>query len=75
MDPEKRRAIAAKGGKSVPAERRSFSQSKSLATDAGRKGGQSVPSESRAFAKDHGLAAAAGRKGGLSGRRRAVEEV
>jgi general stress protein YciG len=39
MDPEKRRAIARLGGAAVPAEKRSFSQSANLATEAGRKGG------------------------------------
>ncbi len=36
---EKRREIASKGGRSVPAEKRSFSQNRNLATEAGRKGG------------------------------------
>ena len=36
---EKRREIASKGGKSVPAEKRSFSQNRSLASEAGRNGG------------------------------------
>jgi len=36
---EKRREIASKGGKSVPAEKRSFSQNRNLASEAGRKGG------------------------------------
>lgn len=40
MTPEKRREIASKGGASVPADRRSFSQSHDLAATAGRKGGQ-----------------------------------
>lgn len=40
MSPEKRRAIAAKGGGAVPAEKRSFSRSTELATTAGRKGGE-----------------------------------
>jgi len=39
--PEKQREIASKGGKSVPAEKRSFSQNRHLATEAGRKGGAS----------------------------------
>jgi general stress protein YciG len=38
---EKRREIASQGGKSVPAEKRSFSQNRNLATEAGRKGGLS----------------------------------
>lgn len=41
MDPEKRRAIAAKGGASVPPEKRAFSTDRSLAETAGRKGGES----------------------------------
>jgi general stress protein YciG len=64
MDPEKRRQIASLGGKSVPAEKRSFSQSAALATTAGRKGGQSVDPSKRSFSRDHGLASAAGAKGG-----------
>ncbi|MBB4039835.1 general stress protein YciG [Microvirga flocculans] len=39
MDPEKQREIASRGGKSVPAEKRSFSQNRDLAAQAGRKGG------------------------------------
>ena len=37
--PERRAEIARLGGKSVPADRRSFSQSKDLAASAGAKGG------------------------------------
>ena len=40
MDEEKQRRIASKGGRSVPNEKRSFSQNPSLAAEAGRKGGQ-----------------------------------
>jgi general stress protein YciG len=40
MSPEKQREIASKGGKSVPSDRRSFSQNRDLASAAGRKGGQ-----------------------------------
>jgi general stress protein YciG len=64
MDPVKRRAIASMGGKSVPVEKRSFSQSRELAAAAGRKGGQSVDPKNRAFSKDHKLASEAGAKGG-----------
>jgi general stress protein YciG len=39
MDPAKRIAIATKGGSSVPPEKRSFSQNRELATEAGRTGG------------------------------------
>ena len=40
MDPARQREIARKGGASVPAEKRSFSQDRNLAADAGRKGGE-----------------------------------
>ena len=40
MDHEKQRSIASKGGESVPAEKRSFSQNRQLAAEAGRKGGE-----------------------------------
>lgn len=66
MDPAKQRAIASKGGKSVPPEKRSFSQDHSLAAEAGRKGGESVPPEERSFSQNRALAAEAGRKGGQS---------
>jgi uncharacterized protein len=41
MGEDRQREIASKGGRSVPAEKRSFSQDRSLASEAGRKGGQS----------------------------------
>jgi uncharacterized protein len=41
MDAAKQREIASKGGQSVPAAKRSFSQDRRLAAEAGRKGGQS----------------------------------
>ena len=40
MSPEKQREIASRGGKSVPSEKRSFSQNRALAYKAGRKGGE-----------------------------------
>ncbi len=40
MDEDKQREIASKGGQSVPAEKRSFSQDHDLASEAGRKGGE-----------------------------------
>ena len=64
MDPEKQRAIARKGGESVPHEKRSFSQNPALAAQAGRKGGQSVSPAKRSFSQNHQLASEAGRKGG-----------
>ena len=64
MDADKQRAIASKGGQSVPNEKRSFSQNRELAAQAGRKGGQNVSDENRSFSRNRELAAQAGRKGG-----------
>jgi uncharacterized protein len=64
MDAAKQRAIASKGGQSVPNEKRSFSQNRELAAQAGRKGGQNVSDENRSFSRNRDLAAQAGRKGG-----------
>ncbi len=66
MSPEKQREIARKGGRSVPAEKRSFSQNTDLAAAAGRKGGQSVNPANRSFSKSPALASEAGRKGGVA---------
>jgi general stress protein YciG len=40
MDEDKQREIARKGGASVPDDKRSFSQDRDLASEAGRKGGE-----------------------------------
>lgn len=66
MDPERQRQIASMGGKAVRPEKRSFSQNRKLAANAGRKGGQAVPPERRSYSQDRELAAESGRKGGLS---------
>jgi general stress protein YciG len=47
MDPKKQREIARKGGESVPNEKRSFSQDRELAAQAGRKGGEASQSARR----------------------------
>lgn len=39
LTPERRREIATRGGQSVPEDKRSFSQDRDLAREAGRKGG------------------------------------
>lgn len=39
MDDSKQRDLAAKGGRSVPREKRSFARDHGLAAEAGRKGG------------------------------------
>ena len=69
MDSAKQREIARKGGRAVPAEKRSFSRNPNLAAEAGRKGGVSVPGEQRSFARDRALASEAGRKGGAGSRK------
>lgn len=73
LSPEKRREIASKGGKSVPAERRSFALYPELAAEAGRKGGKSVSSASRSFSRDRSLASEAGRKGRWVSQRRSQD--
>ena len=40
MTKEQRARIASLGGRSVPSQKRSFAQDRSLASEAGRKGGQ-----------------------------------
>lgn len=42
MDPDRQREIARRGGASVPKEKRSFSQDRKLAAEAGRKGGETT---------------------------------
>ena len=53
MDAEKQREIARKGGRSVPNEKRSFSQNHKLASEAGRKGGQSTHVNHATITKKH----------------------
>lgn len=48
MSLEQRREIAARGGASVPADKRSFSKSADLAKRAGRIGGSVRPAHSEA---------------------------
>jgi uncharacterized protein len=66
MDQARQKEIASMGGKAVPDSKRSFSQNRRLAAEAGRKGGQSVPGSKRSFSQNRELAAQAGRKGGQS---------
>jgi general stress protein YciG len=61
MTPERRREIASKGGKSVPASNRSYSKDKALASKSGMKGGRSVDPAKRMFKKDPTLASRAGK--------------
>src|ERR1041384_6779925 len=60
MDAERQREIASMGGKAVPDSKRSFSQNRRLAAEAGRKGGQSVPGSKRSFSQDRALGADGG---------------
>lgn len=64
LSPELRKEIAARGGRAVPAHKRSFSTNNDLARTAGSLGGKAVPAELRTFSKNKELAQAAGRKGG-----------
>ena len=64
MDPDKRKEIAARGGRAIPAENRTFSRNRDLAAAAGRAGGNNVPPALRTFSKDNKLAMRAGRAGG-----------
>ncbi len=52
MDPDRRREIAARGGASVPAEKRSFSKSRDLAISAGRTGGSASKPRVHAAGQD-----------------------
>ncbi|GAA0394659.1 hypothetical protein GCM10009093_21540 [Brevundimonas terrae] len=47
LSPERRVEIARKGGGSVPAEKRSFSQNRTLARTAGAKGGAVKKAEAK----------------------------
>jgi uncharacterized protein len=64
MTPERRKEIAAMGGRAVPKYKRTFRKNRALARAAGRKGGTNVPAEKRSFSCDHALARAAGCVGG-----------
>jgi general stress protein YciG len=68
LTPERRREIASKGGKSVPAEKRSYSKDRKLAATAGKKGGLACPSEKRPYSLDKELASRAGKIGGSAKR-------
>jgi general stress protein YciG len=63
LSPERRKEIAAMGGRSVPKYKRTFRKNRALARSAGAKGGANVPAEKRAFC-DRAKARLAGCKGG-----------
>lgn len=62
MSPERQRALASKGGKAVPPEKRTFAADPSLAKRAGRVGGKR--SSGSFTASDPERARTAGRRGG-----------
>lgn len=66
MSPEKRAEIARKGGRAVPAGKRSYSQNRDLAAKSGQKGGRAVDPKNRSFSRDRALASSAGAKGGAA---------
>jgi general stress protein YciG len=68
LTPERRREIASKGGRSVPAEKRSYSMNRELAAAAGKKGGLVCPPEKRTYSVDKELASRAGKIGGSAKR-------
>jgi uncharacterized protein len=68
MDPERRCAIAKLGGAAVPAEKRTFSKKRNVASAAGTKGGANVPAEKRTFTTSPELASSAGKKGNVASR-------
>ena len=61
---ERRRKIAAMGGKAVPKEKRTFSKFPETAAKAGSVGGKAVPAEKRSFSTDHSFARECAVKGG-----------
>jgi general stress protein YciG len=66
LSPERRRAIASMGGKSVPKEKRTFARNRAAASEAGKKGGRLSRPETRTFSVYPDLASAAGRIGGAT---------
>ena len=63
MNQERQRQIASMGGKAVPDSKRSFSQNRDLAAQAGRKGGQSVPGREAQLLAESGARGSGGSQG------------
>ncbi len=61
MSQEKRKEIAAKGGRAVDPANRSFTRDRELARSAGSKGGSAIKPEQRAYSLDPVLASKAGK--------------
>jgi uncharacterized protein len=70
MSPDNQREIASKGGKSVPADKRSFFKNVGLAAEAGSKGSKFVDGAKRTFTTDHDLASRADKVSGLASKNR-----
>lgn len=80
MDDAKQRDIASKGGQSVPAEKRSFSQDPALASEAGRRGGEQShggrqQSASNTDRQQHGSSEHRGGSGNFAEDRRRASEA
>ena len=73
LSPERRRAIAAMGGKAVPPEKRAFSQDHQFAAKAGRKGGKLAKAENRFFSRFPEKAVEAGQTSAEARRSRALQ--
>ena len=69
LSPERRKQIAASGGRAVPAEKRAFSN-REKASAAGKKGGTRVDAKKRSFSRSSDLAIEAGKKGGKKSKRK-----
>lgn len=63
LSPERLREIARKGGSSVPSDKRSFSQDRSLARSAGAKGGSHSSDTQTVYLSYTNASAAALRRG------------
>jgi len=66
LTPERRKEVAASGGKAVKPENRTYSRDRDLAVSSGIKGGFAVPPEKRSFSRYPELAKSSGAKGGAA---------
>jgi general stress protein YciG len=73
LSPERRKAIAAMGGRAVPPEKRAFSQDHQFAAKAGRKGGKLAKPENRFFSRFPEKAVEAGQTSAEARRARASQ--
>jgi general stress protein YciG len=73
LSPERRREIAAMGGRAVPPEKRAFSQDHQFAAKAGHKGGKLAKPENRFFSRFPKKAVEAGQTSAEARRARASQ--